>query len=554
MNVDWKRYKDELLFVPLGGSNEIGMNLNLYYYQGKWLMVDFGMGFADDYLPGIELIVPDIKFILDRKEDLLGIVLTHAHEDHLGAMPYLWQELECPVYATPFTASFLRKKMQESPHGRKLKIHHVEAGKHYDLGPFGIEMIPLTHSIPEMHALAIRTGAGTVMHTGDWKLDPKPMVGPVSDEATLRKYGDESVLAMVCDSTNVFVEGESGSEADVRASLANLIKQQKNRVAVATFASNVARLESIILAATEAGRKVALAGRSLRRILEAAQETGYLLDIPELLDERTGANYPKDEVLFVCTGCQGEPRAALTKIATGEHHQIKFAAGDSVIFASRVIPGNETRINWLMNKLSRMQVEVLTEKDHFVHVSGHPARSELARMYQLVRPKIALPVHGEPRHIHAHARYARELQVPEAVEPYNGCVVLLKEGSANIVGQVESGYVAVDGSTLIPTDSPIIRTRRKLRDMGCVIVSVVTDARGELAADPQITAPGALDPKEDGDLIDGMIEEIEEALNKIRGRKANYAQRKEAIYLAVRRYLTQEIDKKPIVEILLSEV
>jgi len=548
MTFNFKNYADELLFVPLGGSNEIGMNLNLYSYKGKWLMIDLGIGFADAYLPGVEIILPDIEFITQHKKDLLGLVLTHAHEDHLGAVPYLWDELQCPVFATPFTHAVLKAKLADEGITSKIPVTEVHPGQKIQLAPFEFEMIPLTHSIPEMQAVALRTDKGVVMHTGDWKLDPDPLVGPVTDEATLKKYGDEGVLAMVCDSTNVFVDGESGSEAGVRDSLAEIITGCKNRVVVTTFASNIARLESIIRAGQKAGRHIAIAGRSLRRITTAAKESGYLQDAAPFLSEREVNDVAKSDILLICTGCQGEPMAALSKISRGEHPSIRLTPGDTVIFSSRKIPGNESRVAHIYNALTQRGMEIITSKRHHVHVSGHPARGELTRMYQLVRPKIAIPTHGEPRHIHEHAKLARSLQVPETVEAKNGSVILLAEGRALEVGTVPSGYVAVDGNSLIPITSSIIKTRRKIRDDGCTIVFVVLSKDNELLSPPRICAPGCMDANDDKDLLIALREEITAALERAKP-KDTVDRLSESIRTAMRQFFRAELGKKPVIEV-----
>lgn len=549
MTLNFKDYSDELLFVPLGGSNEIGMNLNLYGYKGKWLMVDLGIGFADAHFPGVEVLLPDIQFIVERKKDLLGIVLTHAHEDHLGAVPYLWDELQCPVYATPFTSAVLKAKLTDEGINLRIPVKEVQPGQKIALGPFEFEMIPLTHSIPEMQAIALRTDKGVVMHTGDWKLDPDPLVGPVTDEATLKKYGDEGVLAMVCDSTNVFVDGESGSEGGVREHLSQIIAQCKNRVVVTTFASNIARIETIIRAAETAGRRVALAGRSLRRVTTAAKESGYLQDTLPLLSEREINEYAKDKILIICTGCQGEPLAALSKVARGEHPNIRLTPNDTVIFSSRKIPGNETRVAYLYNALTRMGIELITAKRHHVHVSGHPARGELTRMYELVRPQIAVPTHGEARHIHEQALLAKSLNVPETVEARNGSVILLAAGKAKEIGTVPAGYTAVDGNTFISSESPILKMRRRIRDEGCCVISLVLDKQtNELLSAPRISAPGSLDANDDRDLIQAMAEAVEEALSRL-GRKDGPERIDEAVRKAVRKITRDELGKKPVLDI-----
>lgn len=541
-------YKDSLLFLPLGGSNEIGMNLNLYYYKGKWIMIDLGIGFADDYLPGVDVVMPNIDFIIKHKEDLLGLILTHAHEDHLGAVGYLWNELQCPIYTTPFTAAVLKPKLKEEGISAKVKVHEVKPAQTLQLGPFAIEPVPLTHSIPEMHAMAIRTDEGVVIHTGDWKLDHDPLVGPTSDEKTLEKYGDEGVLAMVCDSTNVMVEGESGSESHVRKHLKDVIAGCENRIVVTTFASNITRLESIIYAALDAGRSIALAGKSLWRITAAAQESGYLKDIPPFLNDRAAMEVPKQNLLIIATGCQGEPRSALSKIAREEHPAIRLAPGDTVVFSSRVIPGNETKINWMQNKLTQQGLEVIGDQDAIIHVSGHPCRAELERMYQLVRPNISVPVHGEARHIHEHAKLAASLQVPEQVEATNGAVIQLKQGEAEIVGHVPWGYLALDGISLVDVDSPIIRTRRKLRDDGIIVASLVFDKNGRVVGDVALSTAGILDPKEDGELIEqiklAVKEEAETAMQQGKQKVLD-----ERIRAAIRRIMRLELGKKPVLDV-----
>jgi len=548
MTLDLKKHYDDLLFVPLGGSNEIGMNLNLYQFNGKWLMVDCGIGFATDYLPGIEVVVPDISFIMEHKENLLGLVLTHAHEDHLGAVPYLWRELECPIYATPFTAAFLKNKINEMGPGKKPQILELKPGSKLDLAPFSMELVDLTHSIPEMQAVAITTPKGVIMHTGDWKFDANPMVGPVSDYETLKKYGDGKVLAMVCDSTNVFEEGESGSEGDVRREMIKLIAECPQRVVVSTFASNLARVATIIMAAKESGRIVALAGRSLFRVVEAARASGYLSDDIEFVDEKEVMNIPRKDLLLLCTGCQGEPRAALTRIARGEHPNIKLIPGDTVIFSSRKIPGNEARISWVVNQLTLRKIEVITGRKHFIHVSGHPARGELKRMYELVRPRIAIPTHGEPRHLHEHAKFAREMGVPETVEAYNGAVVWLEEGEASVIGTVEAGYIAIDGTSLIPANGEVIRTRRKLRDDGSVFATILLNEYGKLAAPVQLVAPGVLDAKEDGDILDEWADEVAANVENAPSKSSPEKIREDARVL-LRQIIKRELDKKPVIEI-----
>jgi len=553
MTFDFSKYKEQLLFVPLGGSNEIGMNLNLYAYQGKWLMIDCGIGFAGEYLPGVEVIVPDASFIAERKKDLVGCVLTHAHEDHIGAIPYIWREFECPLYATPFTASLLRHKFAEMGPGPKPVINEIPVGSKLQLPPFDLELIGITHSIPEMQGIVVRTPAATVMHTGDWKFDEHPLVGPASDYTKLTAAGDSGVDAIVCDSTNVFVEGEAGSEETVREHLVELIKRQKQRVVVTTFASNIARLETILLAGHQAGRITALAGRSIKRMVDSAHDAGYLTSENEFAAEREIMSVARKDALIICTGCQGEPRAALTRIARGDHPSIQLHSGDTVIFASRKIPGNDTRIHWIINTLTRRGVEVITDRDFFIHVSGHPGREELKRMYGMVKPAISIPTHGEARHLHEHAKLARSVGVKETVEASNGAVVLIERGNAGVIGTVQSGYIAVDGTSLIPTDSIIIRQRRKLRDDGALFAGVVMSKQNELLALPTLAAPGVLDREEDGELIREIISELQSVLEKA-PRKASDDQVREIVQKALRGICKRELDKKPVIEVSVSRV
>ncbi|ABS64817.1 beta-lactamase domain protein [Parvibaculum lavamentivorans DS-1] len=511
---------DELIFLPLGGSGEIGMNLNLYGFgppkARQWIMVDLGVTFGDDRTPGVDVIMPDPAFIVERKKDLLGIVLTHAHEDHIGAVAHIWPRLRCPVYATPFTAAMVRGKLIEAGIENEVPMHIIPLGHRFALGPFDIELVTLTHSILEPNGLAIRTPLGLVMHTGDWKIDPDPVAGDDMDIARLSEIGDEGVRAIVCDSTNVFSPGTSGSEADVASSLIELIKSCEGRVAVTTFASNVARLESIARAAEACDRHAVLVGRSMYRVVGAARECGYLTGLAPFVSEHDAAYLPRDKVLFICTGSQGEPRAALARIAEDGHPHIVLEEGDTVVFSSRIIPGNETSIFDLQNLLAERGVRVVTEKDHFVHVSGHPCRDELARMYQWIRPEVAVPVHGEARHLAEHAVLARELQVPEQVVIRNGLMVRLAPGPAEIVGEVPSGRIYLDGDVLTESDEGAVRERRKLAFAGSVFVSLVLDGKGEVRGEPQVRLMGL--PEEDGNGVsfeDRALDAVEDALDRL---------------------------------------
>ena len=540
---------DELLFLALGGAGEIGMNLNLYGHAGKWLMVDLGIAFGDDTMPGIEVVMPDPTFIEERKKDLAGIIITHAHEDHLGAVADLWPRLEAPVYATPFAASVLKRKLRDAGLLNEVPITEIPLGGKFTVGPFELEMITMTHSILEPNALAVRTKFGTVFHTGDWKIDPEPLLGEVTDEATLQKIGEQGALAMVCDSTNVFVEGEAGSEATIRANLEKLVKTRKNRVAVTCFASNLARVESIAKAAVAAGRHPVLSGRALQRMVEAAQECGYLLDFPETVSEQEAGYLPRDKVLFICTGSQGEPRASMAKIATGEHRDLVLEDGDCAIFSSRVIPGNERGVGRLQNALMARGVEVISDgPEEHLHVSGHPARTELVRMYQWVRPKIALPVHGEVRHMIEHAALARECQVPETVLAPNGTLVRLAPGPATVIDHVHVGRLARDGDTLIDLGGETLRERRKLMWNGSAAATLVIDRQGRAISAPVVSLRGIEDA--DGELAAAIVDGLKGMLADLSaGERRDNSRIEEVASQAVRRIVRSRLGKKPLTDV-----
>ncbi len=539
--------KDDLLFLPLGGAGEIGMNLNLFGYKGRWLMVDLGVTFGEDAIPGVDVIMPDPSFIVENRDKLDGLVLTHAHEDHLGAVPYLWRQLECPIYATGFTASILRRKLSEVGLQGDAPITEVKAGGKFEVGPFEIEMVTLTHSILEPNALIIRTPHGAIFHTGDWKLDPDPLIGDPVDEDALRALGDQGVLAMIGDSTNVFREGRAGSESAVRESLIELVGKYDNRVAIASFASNVARLETIAVAAEANGRHAALVGRSLWRMNEAARENGYLRKTKPFLTPGEAAKLPPDKVLIACTGSQGEPRAALSRIASHTHPDVELDEGDVVIFSSRIIPGNEKAIGRLHNDLCALGIEVVSEQDHFVHVSGHPARDELIDMYQWIRPRIAVPVHGELRHLHAHRKLAQECQVPQSVVATNGEMVRLAPGAPKIVDTVKSGRIAVDGANLIALDGSSLRERKRMMYDGAAVVSVVVDTAGILLADPVITLYGLADDDDEDDVLYNLVlASIEHTLDSLpKPKLRNDDVLEETIRSAIRRTIRGARGKRP---------
>ena len=545
-----ERDEKGLYFVPLGGSGEIGMNLNLYGYRGQWLMLDCGVTFGEEEHAGVDVIMPDPAFIVERKDRLLGIVATHAHEDHIGAIPYLWPQLQCPIWATPFTASLLRAKLDEAGLGGKAPITVVPMSGRFTIGPFDLELVTLTHSIPEPNAVAIRTPVGTVLHTGDWKLDPDPLVGDVTDEAALVRIGDEGVIAMVGDSTNALVDGHSGSEAELREALTELIGRYTGRVAVACFASNVARLSTIAHAAQAHGRDVALIGRSLWRIDKAARENGYLADVPRFLTEDEAGYVPADRILLICTGSQGEPRAALNRIAREDHPHIVLEEGDVVIFSSRIIPGNDKAIARLQNALVRLGVEIVTTDDHFVHVSGHPCRAELVRMYQMVRPRVALPVHGEARHLQAHAQLAMECQVSDALIIENGDAIRIDAQGATLAGQVPAGRVASDGRRLVPMTGSVLQQRRRVGNQGALVASIVVDHAGALAAPPQISLIGLVEPQDSDDMQAKLRDAATAAVELLpKAMRRDDAQVKDAANRALRKAVNERIGKRALIDV-----
>ena len=541
---------DDLIFLPLGGAGEIGMNLNLYGHSGKWLMVDLGITFGDDMTPGVDLITPDPTFIAERRDDLLGLVLTHAHEDHLGAVPHLWPRLRCPVYATPFTARVLRRKLLEHGLEDEVPVHIVPLGGEVVLPPFDITFMAITHSILEPNALAIRTPAGTVLHTGDWKLDPEPLVSAPTDEAAFRAVGDAGVVAMVCDSTNALVDGTSGSEAGVRQRLIDLVGTKTGRVAITTFASNVARIKTMAEVARAHDRHLIVVGRSLWRMIEAARETGYMDDLGPVLDDREGGYLPPEKVLYLCTGCQGEPRGAMARIAGGSHPEVTLGAGDCVIFSSRIIPGNERAIGRMHNQLVEAGIDVVSERDADVHVSGHPCRDELAAMYCWVRPRIAVPVHGEMRHMRAHASLARGLQVPHAAIAANGQVLRLDADAPEVVGEVQSGRLLIDGSRLVENSDGALRDRRRLMFDGTIVTTLVVDEAGELLADPSVVLQGLPGCGDGGPLPDMVEEAIDTAVDRLgRGARRHDERIEEAARVAARRCVRAFCGKRPVTEV-----
>jgi len=535
---------EELLFLALGGSGEIGMNVNLYGCRGRWLMVDLGLTFADPDYPGVDLILPELEFIEEQRDRLAGVVLTHGHEDHIGAIPYLAADLKVPLYATPFTAGLIAGKLEEEGLTGQVKLNIVERGQQLDLGEFKVRYVALAHSIPEGNGLLIETPFGRVFHTGDWKIDETPVMGEPSSHEPLEKIGDEGVLALVCDSTNVFQDAPSGSEAGVHEGLRSEVAKARGRVVVTTFASNAARLQTIGRVATETGRRVCVAGRSLDRILRVAQSTGYLKDFPEPIRFEEAMRLPKNEVLIIATGGQGEPRAALGRIAF-EQHELKLGEGDTVIFSSKIIPGNEMAIGRIMNALSDMGVIIVTERQAHVHVSGHPGRPELAEMYRWVRPEIIVPVHGEARHMAEQARFALENGIPRAALQRNGDIVRLAPDGPKKIGEARVGRLVLDGDVILPADGATIVERRKMAFGGLITVAVPMTSGRDLAG-PILVRPFGVPVEEDRD---DFIADAVDAAGHAFDSKLGEDQLREALRLAVRRCATLWTGKKPVVDV-----
>ncbi len=548
MNLD----PDKLYFLPLGGSGEIGMNLNLYHTRGKWLMVDLGVTF--DQTPGIEVLMPDTQFIEEHVQNLVGLVLTHAHEDHIGAVPYLWPRLRCPMFATPFTAALLRHKIHEA--GFKAPIHEVPLSGGVDIGPFTVDFIRLTHSIPEPNALAIRTAAGTIVHTGDWKIDPDPLIGESTDIDALKKLGDEGVLALVCDSTNVFVPGRSGSEGVIRQNLIDLVgKFPGKRVVVACFASNVARVASCAEAAIAHGRFVGLVGRSLHRMDEVARQLNYFKHYPPFLNHHDAGFLNGPETLLVCTGSQGEQRAALLRIAKGEDRHIALDEGDVVIFSSRQIPGNEKAIAALQNLLVRKGMQVITASEEEIHVSGHPCREELLDMYSWIRPHIVVPVHGEDHHIIEQASLALENNISHVITPHNGDLIVLSDAGAELVDHVPSGRLALDGKRLIPYKGAIMHERHRMMSTGHALVTLILRGETTLQQPPTVLLMGVAEGEQLDTLTSHCIAAIEEAFLSLplEDRKTD-EKVMEVCRIATRRILSHYYGKKTLTQVQLYRV
>jgi ribonuclease J len=543
---------EELVFAPLGGVGEIGMNLSIYglgnRQQRAWLAIDLGVSFGDEeHLPGIDLIMPDVSFLEKERKNLMGLVLTHAHEDHFGAIIDLWPKLKCPIYATQFSAALFEAKCAAERNAPKIPVTVVPSGGRVDIGPFNVEFIPVAHSIPESHALAIHTDVGTVLHTGDWKIDPTPIIGRPTDEKRLRELGDAGLLALIGDSTNAVRDGRSPSEAEVARSITELVKAAKGRVAVTTFASNVARLKAVAIAAKAADREVVVVGRAMERVVQVARETGYLDGVQSFRSAEVYGHLPQDKVLALCTGSQGEPRAALARIANDDHPEITLNRGDSVIFSSRTIPGNEKAVGAIINGLVLQGVEVITDRDQLVHVSGHPRRDELRDMIAWTRPQLLIPVHGEALHLNEHAKLARAAGVPRVLVCRNGDLVKLGPGDPGIIGQVPAGRLYKDGTILEDSKSRAVVERRRMAFSGCAFVAIAMTEQGELADDPAVELVGIPEKNKAGEPFDDIVFDAVvstvEGLPKARRRDPDALA--ESVRRAVRSVINEHWGKKP---------
>ena len=550
--------KDELLFCPLGGSGEIGMNMNLFAYgkpgEHKWIMVDIGVTFADDTIPGVDLIYPDPGFIVDKKEDLLGIILTHAHEDHIGAIALLWPQLKCKIFATPFTAVLIKEKFKEKNIDITNHLKIVQLNGTVNLEPFKIEYITLTHSILEPNGLRIETPAGIILHTGDWKIDPEPLIGEKTNSNRLKEVGKEGVLAMICDSTNVFSMGKAGSELDVRKSLLNIMGSLKKRIVMASFASNVARMETAFYCAEKTGRQISLVGRSMHRIFKAARQCGYLKNVIEPIDAREAKKISREKIVYLCTGSQGEPMAALMRIASYTHPDVFIEKDDAVIFSSKIIPGNEKKLFKLQNQLVKDGIEVISEESEFVHVSGHPNRDDLREMYDWVKPNCVIPVHGEHRHMIEHMKFAHEMKVPHPVQVQNGDIVKLFPGKPHVFDKAPSGRLYLDGNMSVEEDSQSIKDRKNLSANGYMEVTILISQKGNIHKRPVLTFRGI--PVYDVDeFIYGLEEAIEGTIKTFSlGNKKQEYNLIDALKITCKKYTKEMTGKKPFTNINLVKI
>ena len=551
--------KEELIFCPLGGSGEIGMNMNLFAYgkpeNQKWIIVDIGVTFADDTIPGIDLIYPDPGFIIDKKEDLLGIILTHAHEDHIGAIAHIWPKLKCKIYATPFTAVLINEKFKEKKIDISKELKIVQLNSTLDLDPFKIEFVTLTHSILEPNGLKIETPVGNILHTGDWKCDPDPLIGENINSKRLKEIGDEGVLAMICDSTNVFSAGRAGSELDVRNNLLKVMQRLNKRIIITSFASNVARMETAFYCAEKTGRQIALVGRSMHRIYKAAWQCGYLNNVIEPLDARDVKNIAREKIVYLCTGSQGEPMGAMNRIANYIHPDVFIERGDTVIFSSKIIPGNEKKLYKLHNQLVKEGIEVISEENEYIHVSGHPNREDLKDMYNWIKPKCVIPVHGEHRHMIEHINFAKEMQVPYPVKVENGDIVRIYPGNKpEVFDKAPSGKLFVDGNVSVEEDSQSIKERKNLSTNGFIEATILITPKGNIHNRPLLTFRG-LPVYEKDEFLYGLEDEIEKTTRSFSlNNKKQETNLIDALKTTCRKFTKEKTGKRPLTNINLVRI
>ena len=551
--------KEELIFCPLGGSGEIGMNMNLFAYgkpeNQKWIIVDIGVTFADDTIPGIDLIYPDPGFIIDKKEDLLGIILTHAHEDHIGAIAHIWPKLKCKIYATPFTAVLINEKFKEKKIDISKELKIVQLNSTLDLDPFKIEFVTLTHSILEPNGLKIETPVGNILHTGDWKCDPDPLIGENINSKRLKEIGDEGVLAMICDSTNVFSAGRAGSELDVRNNLLKVMQRLNKRIIITSFASNVARMETAFYCAEKTGRQIALVGRSMHRIYKAARQCGYLNNVIEPLDARDVKNIAREKIVYLCTGSQGEPMGAMNRIANYIHPDVFIERGDTVIFSSKIIPGNEKKLYKLHNQLVKEGIEVISEENEYIHVSGHPNREDLKDMYNWIKPKCVIPVHGEHRHMIEHINFAKEMQVPYPVKVENGDIVRIYPGNKpEVFDKAPSGKLYVDGNVSVEEDSQSIKERKNLSANGFIEATILITPKGNIHNRPLLTFRG-LPVYEKDEFLYELEDEIEKTTRSFSlNNKKQETNLIDALKTTCRKFTKEKTGKRPLTNINLVRI
>ncbi len=551
--------KEELIFCPLGGSGEIGMNMNLFAYgkpdNQKWIIVDVGVTFADDSIPGVDLIYPDPGFIIDKKNDLLGIILTHGHEDHIGAITHIWPKLKCKIYATPFTAVLITEKFKEKKIDITSYLKIVKLNSTIELKPFKIEFVTLTHSILEPNGLKIETPAGNILHTGDWKCDPDPLTGENINSKRLKEIGNEGVLAMICDSTNVFSIGRAGSELEVRKSLLKIIEKLKKKIIVTSFASNVARMETVFFCAKQTGRQIALVGRSMNRIFKAAKKCGYLNQVDDPIDPREAKKIPREKIIYLCTGSQGEPMGAMNRITNYLHPDVFIEKGDAAIFSSKIIPGNEKKLYKLHNSLVKEGIEVISEDNEFVHVSGHPNREDLKDMYQWIKPKSIIPVHGEERHMIEHINFAKEMQIKYPIKVQNGDIVRIYPGKKpEVYDKAPSGKIYLDGSMEVEEDSRSIKERKNLSSNGIVNINILITPKGNIHNRPIVYFSG-LPVNDIDEFIEGMENSIEKVCKSFSlNNKAQQTNLLDSLKIACRKFTKEKTGKKPLTNINLIKI